>query len=654
MNGFGVGRIACTALLLSAACDVTVPWRSGSDPDVPSSFEAVADSPSYIDGVVLRWSAQGGLDGFELEGRVPGGRWEPLGKAPPHVRSLYVELAPSTPEATRLTFRVRARAGSRTSSWTEATYLRGVRPPSSVTVDVATFLGWPTGPATIRWTNESQAATDIQIERSTPSGWVPLVGATLAAGAHVDHLVQDGVRPFYRVRVGTGGIWSEPCAGTSASAVALAAPWGLEAEVVTSGVQLTWTNQSTTATSASVTAWLSDPWDGRTVAMDGVPSAAFDPTQPVWPATRYHVDVSSGSARARSNFASLPPFTVPGPPALAASSVLLPAIGSVARSSEGGFHVVDSSSSPRRIHRALPGGGHESHLLPDGGLVPPSIASDEDGHPHAVLTVRVGYLLVDVVHERWNGGAWDADTILTSASADQLVFALGSAGALHLVYEPAAGGPLVHVLRAGGVTTAEEVPATSAPPDFSAYWPNALAVGPDGTAYIAQSGRSPTDGVPLLVVSTRSPEGTWSDETLPLDATLLCLSLAPGAGGDLAVAFCRNHPFDDVQVIERRLGAWSSAETVLTAPSSGYGFYLAFAGAPDLSRLVLSVGDNGQPTALLVRGDAGWQRVQVGPDSAHAFLGAGASGAWALFRHRDHAGSSVPTPFAYSSFQEVP
>jgi hypothetical protein len=658
MRDFGVGRVAWVVLLLAAACDLTVPWASGSEPDAPSGFAAAA-SPGDFDAVVLSWSPQGGVDGFELHGRIGGGPWEPLGAPiPANAVGGTLVVDPSVRELTRFTFRLRARAGSRTSAWAETAFLRGVRPPSNVTADVATQGGWRTGPVTVTWTNVSQVASDVRVERArydAPETWKPVALATLLASAYVDHLVEDAARYRYRVRAGTADLWSEARSTGWAGAIDLAAPWGLEAEVVTSGVQLTWTNQSTTATSASVHAWLVDPWDRRTVAVHGVPSSALDATEPVWPAAQYQVEIRRDLARARSNVAPVPPFTLDGPPALAASRVLLPAIGWITRDAAGGFHVLASDASGTRIHRALAGGGHEIHAITDGSSpVSPKIVSDASGHPHTVLERYVAYGVVDVVHERWTGATWDADVVLTGASvSSDPLFALGSDGSLHLLYEPSVA-PLVHALRAGGVTTTTEVPTTSMPGFSSSV--AALGVGADGTAYVAQIGFGASSGTtPALVVSSRAPDGTWSDETLAVGANLSCLALAPGTGGDLALAFCRDDVTyeDDVLVVERRQGAWTLPEAVVTQPSSGYGFDLVFAGAPDLSTLVLSIGSNGLPSALHVRSDAGWKHVTVGPTSARPFVGAGASGAWALFRHADYASSTAPVPYPYSLFAEI-
>ena len=646
------------ALLLCAACDVTLPWRDGSTPDAPASFGAAS---STFDSVYLTWSAQAGIDAWQLETRVGTGPWGPTAGYAAGPSVWYVPLA-DVPEATTCAFRLRSIAAGHASAWAATQVLHGPRPPASVAAQPAPGNGSMNAPITVRWTNTSAVATDVRVERTIRDNnadrpWIVLPGATLAAGALVDAGVEEGVAYTYRVRVGVGGVWSDAVEAWT-DPVVFFAPTELSAEMATTGVRLTWRSRSAAATETSIVVFHEGESGVPEARLPGLPTSWVHGPLPVWPVARYLVAVGDGGYRfASSNVADLPPFRIAGPPGLAASAATLPLGSAVARDGDGRFHVVvPTAYDAFEVQRAT-ATGPEAHACANvRGLFDPGIAVDATGNPHVVYE-RYGATawITEVVHEAWNGTGWDAEVVGTIDAASYRSFALDPAGALHLVHVPQfATSPLVHLVHEGLTTTETILPpdpiSSLAPVKFD------LATGPDGTAVVARAGPRAGAGTDTIVVSTRTPGGAWSHDPAPVGTVVVVqLEVAAGSGGDVAIAWTDRSHFsvdggDDVLVVRRTGGVWSAPERVVARPWSGSEGPFALAGSGDLAKLVLSVPVSGR-TRLFVRGAGGWEGVEVGPSAPPAWVGVGPAGAWALYRNEFFYGAK---PSRYSLFDEVP
>jgi len=664
------GCAAITAVLLAGGCDQTFPWSSGAPPDGPRDLAAWADAVEF-DLVHLSWTPASGEDGYELEWRVGAGGWQVLN---PWIGSGAAEISlaidPATAERTQLLFRLRAVTRGQPSRWSnDALLLRGIRPPSSFAAEMGVQYTTRTGPVIVTWTNASQVATEIQLERTPLDGggnlttWSALPEATLEAGRYVDHLLEDGLAYAYRVRVGDAGLWSF-LRQEQTPAVDLAAPWGLHAVVADDGVRLTWTNQSTTAETATVLRYTGEwPWWDLVVDLPAVPDSWVDDL-PVWPAATYQVTVARPGVYlyASTELAQVEPFTLTGPPALAASARHMPEGEWVARDASGRFHVAQHVYQSPRIHRAA-SSGHETYVLPGAyRLAAPGVALDGQGWPHSVfLRDATGSTLTEVVHAWWNGTAWESEVVATDdvapggSTTEQAWFELDSAGALQVLYRRLEAFPaqdtLVHVAR-DRAGWAETVVTTPSVPDF-ARWSATFAVASDGSAYVAQIGQSVALSRSLALLCTRSSSGAWSDEIVPVGSFDFDGPwLAAGVGGNAALTFTSRFVDVDVISVMKLGGTWGAPELVTTRTPGGSSLDLAAAGSSDLSKLALSVWSGGR-TDVLIRGDSGWQGVTVGPSNVlRGWLGFDASGkAWALFP-MDSASLAQTMP--YSFFDEMP
>ncbi len=445
------------AVLLAEGCDLTFPWSSGTVPDGPRNLVATED-PLDIDNVQLSWSATVAQDHYELQGRASGD-WQTVNPwIPGEATTSLVRLDDSFPERTQVAFRLRAVVGGSPSEWSnEATLVRGIRAPSSFAAEMGMTYATRSGPVTLTWTNASQVATVIELERSrldgagSPTTWTPVVEASLAAGRHLDHLLEDGAAYAYRVRVGAEGAWSSRREAQT-PAVDLAAPWGLRAFVDGSVVRLTWTNQSATAESLTVGRYTRGwpNWDSL-VELPATQATWTEP-MPVWPVMSYDLTASRQSAYlyAKTEVVRIEPFTVSGPPALAGSAQLLPEHQWAARDVAGRFHLAQQIYAEPRIHRAT-AAGHETHVLPGAyRLAEPGVIVDGQGAPHTVY-LRAVTSGTELVHAWWGGSAWQEEIVATDdvapwvSNTSQAWFGVDDSGSPQVVYRrtepyPRAGG----------------------------------------------------------------------------------------------------------------------------------------------------------------------------------------------------------------------
>jgi hypothetical protein len=632
-------RILSSLLLLLAACEVTVPWSDGSDPYAPRSFRITSSSFASVQ---VEWSDQAGIDGWELALRVGSGPWQAPSASQSGPTTAWVDLQ-GVPELTSCTLGLRTVAGSGTSSWAEVQLLHGVRPPTNVSTSARVMN---TGPVTVHWTNTSGVATDVQVERKpsddTTGLWAAVPGAVLSAGEVDDAEGPEGVQLDYRVRVGTGGQWSD-WVQVWAPAIGLQAPWGLTAEYVTSGVRLRWSGTSAAAI-AIATYESTDAEPALPSASADLPATArewFDPSLPVWPSTRYRVGWYDASfIYAMTDWVPMSPFRLAGPPALDASAITtLPYASWPVRDSAGRFHGIDveyPSVGPSTVYRATEA-GWEPHVLSSAlAVFSPGVLLDSGDHPH-VLYERAAdsYATIpEVVHEWWDGNAWSAESLGTLVRAREGTWALGAGGAVHLVYGPdAVPYPTVHRVREQGATV--ETVFDPSPIGTFAELGFALVTGADGTAVVARYGYLfGPNAAGAILVHTRTPDGDWSFEPAPIGTVYVSrIAMAAGSAGDVALVYAATEPGGGPEIVRsivRAGGVWSAPEDVLTRPWAGGGDRLALAGTADLSKLVLYATASGR-TQLHVWGGSGWQGGEIGPTAPAGWIGIGSSGAWALY-----------------------
>lgn len=661
---------ATVALLIAVGCDMTFPWSSGSPPDPPQALTAAAYDYDH-GGVYLAWDAPLAYERYEVEWRIGAAPWQPALLAQWGPTAGRVDVG-DLPEDTPLAFRLRGSVAGTYSGWSDEAAVRlAIRGLTSFAAEVGRSpTSWTrTGPVTLTWTNASAIATELLLERATvvgseqPTGWAPLPGAVLSSGVFVDEDLQEGIAYAYRARAGTGGRWSA-AAEVRAEAIEFAAPCCLRAVKEDGGVQLTWTNRSSSTEAITVARFLTD-WGSydRTATLPAASDGWFDPTPLLWPATRYRVTATRQGAfqyeAASSGIGQLEPFVLVGPPALAAAGLRLPEGEWYARDAAGGVHLAQGVYQSPRIHRAT-GTGWETHVLADAdAFANPGILVDAEGAPHTVFIRGSPYGTTEgeIVHAWWEGGAWQSEVVATDLVAPggaRARFGLGSGG-VQVLYRRSEPFPdpdsLVHV-AAGGEGTVMTVVTTPSVPDFSRSSAS-FGVATDGTAYVAQLGTSASLSQRLLLLSTRSAGGVWSEEIVPTGAaTLDGPWLAPGEAGDVAIVHTRdggNIGDKEVRVVRKQGGTWLESELVTTRPHDGFTPELAFAGTADLARLALVSWSSGR-TDLHVRDGSGWKGVTVGPSSvSRAGLGFVSGGAWALFPHDSAAQGLVP----YSLFEEV-
>jgi hypothetical protein len=650
-------RLLPLSLLLAAtACEVTLPWTTQTDPPAPEGF--TLSDPSFT-GARLSWSSQAGIDGWELEMRVGTGPWTAPLLVVDAISGTWTFDSP--PELTTVAFRLRAVAGSHRSEWREVSMRLGVLPPTNVSATpIPTSLIYENyGPITLRWTNVSAFATDLRILRRPSSNdpalpWTELSAPSLSAGVLVDRDAPEGVWLTYLLMVGTGGVWSEPEAVQSLP-IMMQEPWGLTAEYVTSGVQLRWNGTSTKTVETAVYKSNGEYVYIPTVILSASAREWLDPSPLVWPSTQYEVEwhdapAASAPHRTRTDWVHLAPFRLSGPPVLDASAPDLPYADWPARDAGGRFHGIAFDPyapyvGPATVYRGT-ANGFDPHTLTTVRLVyAPGVVLDADGNPH-VLYERAADSnapVQDLVHAWWNGSDWDAEELGTLPRTEAGSWALGAAGAVHLVHASYMGqGPTVHRVYEAGVMTMTSLDPAPIPGFTQRGW--AFALGPDGTTVIVRHGFLFPDGSDAVGVDTRAPDGSWSFDPVPISSYVYYASVVAGSGGDLVFAYDAG----PVRTIRRAGGIWSTPEDVFTRYGNGG---LALAGAPDLSRLALSAISDGR-ARLHVRGDAGWQGGEIGPSAPPGWVGFGPSGAWALYRVSTYGSSACPC--GYSLFAEPP
>ena len=555
----------------------------------PPTDLSLAAGPTF-DALTVAWTPPASaVDGFAFEGRVEAGPWEAIpGLLPGQAIGATVDLNPATPELVTLGARMRAFRGGLFSAYSnEASFLRGLRPPTALTV---TLEDWER--LRLAWSGQSTAATALQVERALYDDLAQSVGpygvvASLPpqTATYVDAAGLQSNRSYhYRLRH-LGTYRGTPVESGTAEAVANerptpAPPADLQVLPAGTGAQLAWRNRSTMATAVAVLR--ADGWTSDGLAptlLTTLPSSATAYLDAPLGAGLYTYRVSAGGTPSEPALLVLPPA------GLAATALTLPRGPYAARDSLGRWWMASTSDPTAAAWPTLTlsppaatGLAPWVLDLPVGSLLAePGLLLDPADHPHAVILKALpngtSSFPSDLVHLWHDGSAWRQETLArrTVASSSASVgaeFALGPDGLPRVVWRNA-GYDLAPewAEMVGGLWAVAPVTTVLLGPGKDL--PLRIAFGADGTAFrsLALGG--------VAVLQTRAPGGAWSEEVIPtgpFDGDPP--RLLPITGG-LHLAYQRFAYADDlsthVLALGKLGGAWGSPEELGAYATSSSG-----------------------------------------------------------------------------------
>jgi hypothetical protein len=537
-------RVAAVALIA---------WLSGCNPgggDGPAPAAPTALTLSWgsflFDQLVVSWTPPAGaIDGYAVEGRVGDGPWELIdGQVPADAIGGSVSVEPTTPELILIGFRVRAFHGGQYSAYTEATLLRGVRPPSELAVhaqleDVA-----------LSWTQGSSVAEQLQVERAVWDFGTYQLGpyqavATLPASAtswRDTTTAAPGVAYSYRISNEAthegAQILSLAVEQMADSTTTLSPPAGLQAEVVPEGIQLTWTPTSRNATVQHIERTDADADAYFVVTTLASAATSYLDSSTAAGGYRYRVAADVGySGWAESIETTVFVAPAPGPWGLVQDLMHVPFGDGYARDASGTWWIArhwtnggpswpadtgawTETASGWTVERF--GGGVEY-------LVEPGIAVDGSGRPHVLWLKNPDpeSRLLELWHAWRGGGTWNeeavAQRVFSSGNVGYMAqLALDGSGAVHVIWEATedVGSTMVthreHATNAGGSWAIDPIPMSSV--DTTRSLSMRLSVAGDGSVHVGVLGWIPvSDGCGLLHV-WKPAGGSWTEEVVPTPA----------------------------------------------------------------------------------------------------------------------------------------
>ncbi|MEN6457924.1 MAG: fibronectin type III domain-containing protein [Thermoguttaceae bacterium] len=248
-----------TASGYSNVASATVPSATPTTPAAPTNLTATAVvSPG---GIQLTWTNNAtNATSYSVE-RYSGGTglWAVVASNLAATATSYTDT--SVTAGTFYTYRVQALAGTIASNYSNTAWATA---PAATTTTLAaptnlTATAASSASVTLAWTNNATNATAYSVERSTgTSGVWTVLTSSLAATAtsYTDNTVTAGTTYSYRVQAfaGTTASAYSATASVTVPVTTPATPTNLTATAITSsvGIQLTWTNNATNATSYSV------------------------------------------------------------------------------------------------------------------------------------------------------------------------------------------------------------------------------------------------------------------------------------------------------------------------------------------------------------------------------------------------------------------
>ncbi len=491
----------------------------GDDVGAPAALTAELSTFDTID---LSFRPPGGADALEVEARLDEGAWQQLGEGPGHAERLVLTLTPDAPEDADYSFRIRAKRGGATSSWSAvATVHRGVRPATILQV----FAMFDAPTIQISWTRGSTQAQAVRLDRrlvrfdGMPGEWSELAGIALDATSYADADIGswlDGASLEYRIVYLKGVTESAPATGRSMPARPLA-PVGLSCTAAgVSSIRLDWMPRSQYATKQVVIR--SPRWGPGSDEVAELPkdASAYVDTVPAPGAYVYRISARMG------DWVNVVNYVADGEPAggftalpdvpLTMSSFAFPGGDPAARGTDGRFATLGKVLGMDYTVRTwldTPGGWEARDATLD---VYPTLA------PRAILfgpgdRLHELYARIQDVTSlhAWLDGTWQSDTIPTPLPQDAVVDA---AGALHVI--ACHEGFADYATNASGAWATQRLP-TSVYADRCA-----IAVGPGGDLRVAytspqpvppgQGGSSTASDLYLMTGG-----GTqWTEELVPL------------------------------------------------------------------------------------------------------------------------------------------
>lgn len=477
------------------------------------------EATTDFDRIELYWNAPAGtFDGFELEGRMGDGAWEQLheGLVPPDVIGVELFLDPATPEATTISFRIRAVRGDARSPYSpEASYRRGVRAP-----DLSVSSGWGVG-VHLSWVNRSAVADALRLERTARVDGVALgpaevVPVAFPAISYDDTAAwTDCVELSYRLVYSKGQDVSAPSSGITMAALPLA-PTSLSVIVASDIAAVSWTNVSVHAARVEVLRGNAVHWGynwtepGAIVALPPGSTSYVDAGLPRG-AYSYAVRSSCTGGQVATSPAvgaiagTWDPF--------AASALTMPSGGSVARDAVGRWFILRSwlgGAGESGFHFSVPeGAGWETHVrIANPGYSASKPLLDAQGRPHAVYVTVPTAPAAEMFHDWREADGWHTETVAhpSAGSWDAPAAAFDADGVLHVVWAEGVD-TLRHASNAGGSWSVEEVAVATV---TTHGWLIQARAGGSRLAVVLSS----VYGDPIVLL-VRDAGGVWTEETVP-------------------------------------------------------------------------------------------------------------------------------------------
>lgn len=495
-----------------------------------------------FDSIIISWTPPPmEITGYDIEGRFNDEPFEKQNEEPlePDVTGLEVSFE-QLPELTEISVRMRSLNGSSYSDYSEAaTYLSGLRTPANLLVTVDNYEN-----LAITWTNTSQAAQQIRLERAeyntlthTKGEYSTIAELESTEVSYVDETVEIGSLYYYQLTYEAN--WNEslissmPKETLANGRPTLAPPTNMVATLGATGVTLTWINQSSKASGIRV--YRVDGYD-ITELLGQPDTTDISPYETTWFDSMPEPGIYTYSvaatlepvSRARSEISSV--VIAPGNPGEYDISVeWMPKATGIAKDGLGQFHftinpnLYPPGGEPSAIFIPEPSGWFKLDEPADFRLfAAPSIMADQTGRSHTVYLASNDYSTTNPVYKIIyaapdSSGLQDElvaeSTVWASTVSPGSWFSRAPNGTIHLLWE---NNPhQFHTYATNESGNWAVAPLTSALYDpLLAGYPG-LATALDSTVFA----HNLTYG-DEIILQARSLGGVWTEELVDLQTPL--------------------------------------------------------------------------------------------------------------------------------------